>query len=524
MKWKALALVTLAALLATPASAQLSRNYPARGKALDALRPADDYSSLTAQRPRSVAIMRARAHGYVPSPELHDYVKGVLTQLLAGVPLPASFTPDVRVLAAPDFNALCTPDGTIVVSIGLLGQIQSEDELAFILAHEVSHAILRHHGSDWFTKSQYYAIMHVSSLNQVATQVQAATAGQGVPGAGVNLANVQRGLDIATKIYALSENVLSPQFEQGQEDQADALAIDLMIKAGYSPAGAGAALERLAAAEAAAAAAAASAQQATSGNRGGGGLGALGALGGLAMGGLTGQGPSLSNLNTQQMMDIGIAALDVATATMARDVKPHRPATQRADMTAAYQFREYRDLVPGDLKRLAWGQTDARGQALVRLLTNYRAADAVGDYVVAVEGGRLGNVGTARSGADFAVREPTANHAYTQYPVSRLREIERRPADAQAARQAALRSPEPSWIAYRTDIDASIARRDFNAAQTTVTEAVARFEDSPILLPKRIAILHALGRDPEARQLVTQCTSYDVKELREQCENALAGR
>jgi hypothetical protein len=118
-------LIALAALIASPVSAQLSRNYPARGKALDALQPAADYSALTAQRPRSVAIMRARAHGYVPSPELHAYLNGVLMRILAGITLPASFTPDVRVLAAPDFNALCTPDGTIVVSIGLLGQIHS---------------------------------------------------------------------------------------------------------------------------------------------------------------------------------------------------------------------------------------------------------------------------------------------------------------------------------------------------------------------------------------------------------------
>jgi predicted Zn-dependent protease len=526
MRIRGIVLIALAALLASPAAAQLSRNYPASGKALDALQPAADYSALTTQRPRSVAIMRARAHGYVPSPELHAYLKEVLGRIVAAVTLPPSFTPDVRVLAAPDFNALCTPDGTIVVSMGLLGQIQSEDELAFIMAHEISHAILRHHGSDWFTKTQYYAIMNVSSLNAVAQQVQNVTAGQNVPGVNnINLGNVQRGLDIATKIYALSENVIAPQFQQGQEDQADALAIDLMIKAGYSPVGAGSALERLAAAEAAAAQAAETATQASGGSRpGGGGLRALGALGGLAMGGLTGQGPSLSNLNTQQILDVGIAALDVATATMARDVKPHRAATERADMVAAYQFREYRDLVPGDLKRLAWGGSDARGQELVRLLTNYRAADAIGDYVTATEAFKPANAAQAQGAVAFATREPTADHAYTQYPVSRMRELQRQPAEAETARQAALRSPEPSWIAYRSDIDAKMMRGDYAGADVTMTEAVARFEDSPVLLPKRISILHHLGRDPEARQLVTQCTSYDVKELLQQCEDALAGR
>jgi hypothetical protein len=45
-----------------------------------------------------------------------------------------------------------------------------------------------------------------------------------------------------------------------------------------------------------------------------------------------------------------------------------------------------------------------------------------------------------------------------------------------------------------------------------------------VLLPKRITILRRLGREAEARQLLGQCSSYDVKELREQCDNALAGR
>ncbi len=36
-------------------------------------------------------------------------------KVLKGVTLPPSFQPDVRVLAAPEFTALCTPDGTIVV-------------------------------------------------------------------------------------------------------------------------------------------------------------------------------------------------------------------------------------------------------------------------------------------------------------------------------------------------------------------------------------------------------------------------
>ena len=125
-------------LLVSPAFAN---GYPSSGRAIDALHPASDYSDIAGGRALALGIMRARANGFVPSPVMQAYANAVLAKLLAGIPLPPSFQPQVRVLAAPEFSALCTPDGTIIVTIGLLEQLDNEDELAFILGHEVSHAI-----------------------------------------------------------------------------------------------------------------------------------------------------------------------------------------------------------------------------------------------------------------------------------------------------------------------------------------------------------------------------------------------
>ena len=109
----------LALVLAAPAAQARDSGYPSKGKALDQLSPASDYTDVMQGRPRALGIMRARANGFVPSPVMHDYVRGVLARLLRGVPLPPTFNPDVRILAAPEFSALCTPDGTIVLTIGL---------------------------------------------------------------------------------------------------------------------------------------------------------------------------------------------------------------------------------------------------------------------------------------------------------------------------------------------------------------------------------------------------------------------
>src|ERR1700733_7233735 len=182
----------------------LADGYPGSGKAIDRLETSTDYSDLQPGRPRALGIMRARAQGFVPSPELHDYVQSVLMRDLAGVRMPPSFNPDVHILAAPEFTALCTPDGTIIVTVGLLEQLENEDELAFVLGHEVSHYIYRHHDSDWLKKSQYYMVLNGAAVDSVA---QAAPFAMGA----FNSGNVGRGLDVAQHISKLSANVLAPQ-------------------------------------------------------------------------------------------------------------------------------------------------------------------------------------------------------------------------------------------------------------------------------------------------------------------------
>lgn len=48
------------------------------------------------------------------------------------------------VLKSDIVNALCMPDGTILVTVGLLSQIENEAQLAFVLAHEITHYTKQH--------------------------------------------------------------------------------------------------------------------------------------------------------------------------------------------------------------------------------------------------------------------------------------------------------------------------------------------------------------------------------------------
>jgi Zn-dependent protease with chaperone function len=51
----------------------------------------------------------------------------------------------VHIMNLPDSNALALPGGAIVVFSGLVGQAESENELAFVLAHEIGHFRNRDH-------------------------------------------------------------------------------------------------------------------------------------------------------------------------------------------------------------------------------------------------------------------------------------------------------------------------------------------------------------------------------------------
>jgi len=75
------------------------------------------------------------------------YVDSIVNRLLAtGLNLPGHV--NVFVSRFTDQNALCLPDGTIIVNIGLLEILENEAELAFILAHEIGHFAESHSAKD----------------------------------------------------------------------------------------------------------------------------------------------------------------------------------------------------------------------------------------------------------------------------------------------------------------------------------------------------------------------------------------
>ncbi len=70
-----------------------------------------------------------------PDPALNAYVRSVVCKIAS------EYCEDLRVyvLDRPVFNASAAPNGYVEVNSGLLLRSQTEDDLAFVLGHEVSH-------------------------------------------------------------------------------------------------------------------------------------------------------------------------------------------------------------------------------------------------------------------------------------------------------------------------------------------------------------------------------------------------
>jgi predicted Zn-dependent protease len=118
---------------------------------------------------------------------------------------------EVNLLGSQELNAFCMPGGKIAFYYGILSKLQlDDDEVAAIMGHEISHALLEH-ARERMGKT-------------TATQL-----GIGIGAALLGLGNTGRALgDIGGQLLTLS-------FSREDESEADRLGMIMAAKAGYNP-------------------------------------------------------------------------------------------------------------------------------------------------------------------------------------------------------------------------------------------------------------------------------------------------
>jgi predicted Zn-dependent protease len=137
-------------------------------------------------------------------------------------------------------NAFAMPGGSIIVSSGLVKRLNSEAELAGVLAHEIAHVVKKHQ----LTAIQ--SAMKADFWKGVGTSVAAdhVRIGGGVVGSTVGSIAKPYILDAAGNL--IKDGFFLRPLDRGLETEADQLAIVLATRAGYDPYGLVGALQMIA--------------------------------------------------------------------------------------------------------------------------------------------------------------------------------------------------------------------------------------------------------------------------------------
>lgn len=165
-------------------------------------------------------------------PALNAYVRTVTCKVAA------PYCDDIRVyvMDRPVANAQMTPNGYSEVWTGLLLRSTSEAELAFVLGHETVHFIENHSIEAWRAQKTRANVMLALSAG-IAIAGAAAT---------VNTTSIDTARSIQDLTNAVIDGVYLAYvaslfaFSRANETEADVLAFDRVVAAGYDPRAAGA--------------------------------------------------------------------------------------------------------------------------------------------------------------------------------------------------------------------------------------------------------------------------------------------
>jgi len=92
---------------------------------------------------RYAAAEIKREYRFLKAPEQLNRVAGILKSIAPVTQRPA-LAYSAKILDTDDVTAFCLPGGYVYVSKGLLERVETDDELAGVLAHEVAHNALQH--------------------------------------------------------------------------------------------------------------------------------------------------------------------------------------------------------------------------------------------------------------------------------------------------------------------------------------------------------------------------------------------
>jgi hypothetical protein len=141
-----------------------------------------------------------------------QYVRKVGERLIAHAP-GFKYPYEFHVVNQKEINAFALPGGPTFVNLGTVQSVDTEGELAGVMAHEISHVVLRHATSN-ASKEQ---------MAQIPLAILGAVLGNGTGG------------QLARLGISLGANGVFLKYSRDAEREADELGAQIMYDAGYNP-------------------------------------------------------------------------------------------------------------------------------------------------------------------------------------------------------------------------------------------------------------------------------------------------
>jgi len=158
-----------------------------------------------------------------PNPQQTERVRTIAKRLIAQTgtfrPDAANWKWEVNVQDSKEINAYCMPGGKIMVYTGLIDKLQpTDDELAAVMGHEMSHA-LREHGRERMSEAyaQQIGLLGLAAIVGATSKDKNSAA---------------RTVQVASVVTAVA---LTLPHSREQEREADRMGLELAARAGYNP-------------------------------------------------------------------------------------------------------------------------------------------------------------------------------------------------------------------------------------------------------------------------------------------------
>lgn len=432
-------------------------------------------------------FLHSAGAGVADVPPLEQYLDKITERLVEASAAPG-LPIETYVMSSDNAGASALPSGVVAVDWGLFLQVENEDELAFVLAHEIAHVFYKHYETDWFLNAQHFAVT-LTSYADKAMEIRRELTGK----------ESEKDEDIADAAlasevsYVLSKGVIKPAWQREQEDEADRFAIDLLVKAGYNPAVAMRYFAKLEQIE----------------NQTGKESDALTGL------------LERMDFSAQNNRDFGefIDDMLVAGAELFSKIfggDDHYPAAERSQAVQKYFLEEHAGTKLPKLTKFPWeaGDPDAAG-----------AYEVVRRYTIAHESRKAILAGELQAAEDLirkAVEKPRFwSDGYLRYVFYTLRTRQQRTKSAVQNLDIALEAEKPGLWFFLQRIRQEEAAGDFERAVDILDDARRRLGDPPALLAERIRLYPLVGRGDEVPGLLVEC-QLNWREYASQCDQAMS--